>query len=416
MRITTPDPGARIDLEEVDLADTSLYVGGDAHLVWQTLREEQPVFWQEPAGRPGIHGMPGFWAVTKWADVRRVLSEHETFSSEHGTAISMLGTPDPAAGLMMQATDPPRHQKLRKQMGKPFAASAMSTYAEQIQAFVRDIVSSAEDGEVWDVAERFSRLPMAVGAMLMGLPEADIDPLLRLAYASLAPQDPRFSDGPEASTLRLSHYKLLEYFAERIAERRKNPSNDVIVHMMTIEFEGRLLTDMELLVNCVSLILGAVVTTSHAISATLIALADRHAGEGRWPEHLEIQSAVEEALRWSSPVTHFMRHARRDTEIRDTKIRAGEAVTAWIGSANRDETIFADPYTLDLRRSPNRHVTFGAGSHLCLGSNLARVMLQHAFTELHSRIEAFELAGAPCHLTSNEIAGVLSLPLRVKLR
>ena len=110
------------------------------------------------------------------------------------------------------------------------------------------------------------------------------------------------------------------------------------------------------------------------------------------------------------------RHARRDTDIGDTKIRAGEAVTAWIASANRDEAMFADPYALDLQRAPNRHITFGSGSHLCLGSNLARVMLQHSFSELRARIEAFELAGTPGHLASNEIAGVLSLPLRVKLR
>lgn len=410
MKITTPDPGARIELDDVDLADTSLYTSGDAHLVWQTLREQQPVFWQSSAEGPG------FWAVTKWADVRRVLSEHETFSSERGTAISMLGAPDPAAGLMMQATDPPRHQQIRKKLGKPFVSSAMPAYTDYVQSFVRDIVTSAEDGEVWDVAEKFSRLPMATGAMLMGLPKADVDPLLRLAYASLAPQDPRFSEGAEKSTLRLAHCKLLEYFTECIAERRKNPSNDVIGHMMTIEFEGRHMTNVELLLNCLSLILGAVVTTSHAISATFIALADQHNGEGRWPEHMQIQATVEEALRWSSPVTHFMRHARRDTEIQDTKIRAGEAVTAWIASANRDETMFAHPYILNLERTPNRHIAFGSGSHLCLGSNLARLMLQHSFRELNSRVESFELAGTPCHLASNEIAGVLSLPLRVKLR
>ncbi len=410
MKITTPDLGTRLEVNNIDLADPDLYISGDAHLSWQTLREKQPVFWQS------TDKGPGFWAVTKWADVRRVLSEHETFSSERGTAISMLGAPDLAAGIMMQATDPPRHQQLRKQLGKPFISSAMPVYTEEIQSFVRDIVDSAEDGEVWDVAERFSRLPMTVGAMLMGLPKDDIDPLLRLAYASLAPQDPRFGNGAEKSTLRLAHSKLLEYFTERIAERRKKPSHDVIAHMMTIEFEGRQLTDIELLLNCLSLILGAVVTTSHAISATLIALADQHGGEGRWPENMTIQTTVEEALRWSSPAMHFMRHARRDTEIRGTKIRAGEAVTAWIASANRDEAIFAKPYLLDLERAPNRHITFGSGSHLCLGSNLARLMLQHSFTELSSRIESFELAGMPCHLASNEIAGVLSLPLRVGLR
>jgi cytochrome P450 len=410
MRITAPDPRARVALDTIDLVDTALYTRADAHLVWQTLRQQQPVFWQSRADGPG------FWAVTRWADVRRVLGEHETFSSEHGTAISMLGAPDPAAGMMMQATDPPRHRQLRKQLGRPFGPSAMPDYRDHVKTLVRDIVATAADGEVWDVAERFARLPMATGAMLMGLPTADIDPLLRLAYASLAPQDPRFSNGAERSTLRLAHSKLLEYFIDRIAERRRKPTNDVIAHMMTMEFEGRPLTDMELLLNCLSLILGAVVTTSHAISATFLALAGQHAGEGRWPAGWQAPTAVEEALRWSSPVTHFMRHARRDTEINGTKVAAGEAVAAWIASANRDETVFARPYTLDLARSPNRHIAFGSGSHLCLGSNLARLMLEQSFTELRSRIESFEIAGAPAHLASNEIAGVLSLPVRVRLR
>jgi cytochrome P450 len=410
MRITTPDPAARIDLDNVDLADPDLYTSGDAHLVWQTLREQQPVFWQSSASGPG------FWAVTRWADVRRVLSEHETFSSEHGTAISMLGAPDPAAGMMMQATDPPRHQQLRKQLGKPFSSSAMPAYTEYVQSYVRDIVDSAADGEVWDVSEKFSRLPMATGALLMGLPTADIDPLLQLAYASLAPRDPKFSQGRAAPTERVAHYKLLAYFGDRIAERRKNPSDDVITHMMNIEWEGRPLTDLELLVNCVSLVLGAVVTTSHAISATLVALAGQHGGEGRWPANVPLESTVEEALRWSSPVTHFMRRARVDTDIRGTKIRAGEAVTAWIASGNRDEAMFDQPYVLDLERAPNRHIVFGSGSHLCLGSNLARLMLQHSFRELSARVESFEVAGPPRHLASNEIAGMVSLPLRVRLR
>jgi cytochrome P450 len=316
------------------LADTSLYTSGDAHLAWQTLRAERPVFWQSQ------DDTPGFWAVTRWADVRRVLAEHETFTSERGTAISMLGAPDPAAGKMMHATDPPRHQQLRKKLGTPFSAAAMPAYAQDIRFFVKDIVASANNDEVWDVAEKFARLPMRAAALLLGLPGTDIEPLLRFSYASLAPQDPRYSVGSEKTTVRLAHYELVEYFAERIAQRRQNPSSDVISHMIAIEFEGRRLTDTELLMNCLSLILGAVVTTSHAINATLIALAEQHGGEGHWPQALQVDAAVEEALRWSSPVIHFMRHARRDTEINGKKIRADDAVTAWIASANRDETVF----------------------------------------------------------------------------
>src|SRR6185437_5145058 len=157
--------------------------------------------------------------------------------------------------------------------------------------------------------------------------------------------------------------------------------------------DGRKLSDDELVVNCLSLLLGAVVTTSQAISATLMGLAEQHAGEGWWPPGTPVQLAVEEALRWSSPVTHFMRRAVRDTTICGEQISAGQAITAWLGSANRDETCFEQPYVLDLRRAPNRHVAFGVGPHRCLGSHLARLMLRESYTELISGIESYEIAG-----------------------
>jgi cytochrome P450 len=129
-----------------------------------------------------------------------------------------------------------------------------------------------------------------------------------------------------------------------------------------------------------------------------------------------VRLAAEEGLRWSSPALHFMRRARGDIELHGEKIRAGDAVTAWIASANRDETVFEEPFAFRLDRSPNRHMTFGTGPHLCLGTHIARLMLQVAFEELIAAIDSFELAGEPSHLASNEFAGVVSLPLRVKLR
>ncbi|MFD8813370.1 cytochrome P450 [Streptomyces sp. NPDC059627] len=410
MRITRPAARARVPLDRIDLTDTDLYVHGDAHLVWQTLRAERPVYWQE---RQNGHG---FWAVTRRADVYRVLSDHETFSSEGGTAIAMLDAPDPAAGLMMQSTDPPRHRKYREQVGRPFSARAVPAYTEFVQAFVRKSVEPARDGEVWDAASAFVRLPMALCAMMMGLPEDDIDPLLRLAYACLAPDDPRYrTHGAAKPTAGSAHYEIMGYFAQRIGERRRNPSDDLTSHLMSIEIAGRRLTDEELLYNCLSLLLGAVVTTSHVINATVIVLAEQHGGEGRWPDAMP-PAAVEEALRWASPVTHFMRRARRDTTIAGQRIAAGEAVTAWIASANRDEEAFERPYVLDFERTPNHHIVFGAGPHTCLGSHLARLMLRTSFAELCAAIESFELADEPVHLASNEIAGVVSLPLRTRFR
>lgn len=409
MRITAPSSDSRVPLDQIDLADTDLYTSGDAHLVWQTLRTERPLFWQaQPNG-------PGFWAVSRRADVRRVLAEHETFSSEGGTAVAMLGAPDHAAGLMMHSTDPPRHQEFREQFAPPFSVHAVRDYTSDIRSLVKEAVSPALDGGVWDVAHAFASLPMQVAAMQMSLPHADVEPLLRLAYASLAPHDPRYSDGSAESTAVFAHYEIIEYFTTCIIERRKNLSTDIISHLITAEFSGRRLTDKELLLNCLSLLLGAVVTTSHAISATLAGLAEQNGGEGRWPHDKSVPIVVEEALRWSSPVTHFMRRARRDIKLHGDTIQAGDAVTAWIASANRDEAVFERPYVLDLGRTPNRHVTFGYGPHRCLGNNLARLMLRQSFEELFTIVESFEIAGEPAHLVSNEIAGLVSLPLRLTL-
>jgi cytochrome P450 len=410
VRITAPPADARIALDQINLADTDLYTKGDAHLVWQTLRAECPVFWQKQANGQG------FWAVTRRAEARRVLGEHKTFSSEGGTAIAMLDGPDPAAGLMMQATDPPRHRQFREHLGKPFTPRAVDEHTEYIRTFVKNAIEPVRDGAVLDVAMSFAPLPMVIGAKMMGLPAADVDPLLRLAYSSLAPNDPRYWEpgtvGPAAA---YAHYEITAYFANCVAERRKNPGDDLVSHLIAVEVGGRRMTDDELLANCLSLLLGAVVTTSHVISAMIIALTETRGGEGCWPDSPSTQAMIEEALRWSSPVTHFMRRARHDTEICGQKISEGDAVTAWIASANRDESTFARPYELDFGRMPNRHITFGAGPHICLGRNLARLMLWHSFEQLIASIESFELADVPVHLASNEIAGVVSLPVRTKL-
>jgi cytochrome P450 len=410
VRITAPPSDARIALDRINLADIDLYTKGDAHLVWQTLRAECPVFWQKQANGQG------FWAVTRRAEARRVLGEHETFSSESGTAIAMLDGPDPAAGLMMQATDPPRHRQFRENLGKRFTSRAVEDHAEYIRTFVKNVIEPVHDGAVIDVATSFAPLPMVVGAKIMGLPVADVDPLLRLAYASLAPDDPRYREpGAEGPTAAYAHFEIVSYFANCLAERRKNPGEDLVSHLIAVEVGGRRMTDDELLANCLSLLLGAVVTTSHVISATIIALTKVHGGEGHWPDSPSMQVMIEEALRWSSPVTHFMRRARHDTEVCSQKISEGDAVTAWIASANRDESTFTRPYELDFSRVPNRHITFGAGPHICLGKNLARLMLWHSFEQLIASIESFELADVPVHLASNEIAGVVSLPVRIKL-
>lgn len=410
MRISRPLTDSRVRLDEINLTDVELYTKGDAHLVWQTLRAERPIFWQvRPDGE-------GFWAVTRQAEVRRVLSDYATFTSEKGTAISMLDAPDPAAGRMMHSTDPPKHRQFRRQIGVPFSSHALAAVSENISRSVTAAMSRATNDQIWDSAESLARLPMAVAGAMMALPDKDIDELMRLAYASLAPDDPRFIAGKGKATAAVAHTYIINYFAACVAGRRQRASTDLISHLLTVRIDGRALTDEEILLNLLSLLLGAVVTTSQAVNATLIALAEQNGGEGHWPSVMPVRTAVEEALRWSSPVTHFMRRARQDIELLGEKIRAGDAVTAWIASANRDEAVFDQPYRLDFNRSPNRHVAFGHGSHRCLGNNVARLMIQEVFEQLVTRIDSFEIAQPPRHLASVEIAGVVSLPLRVKLR
>lgn len=407
MRITAPGPEERADLDDVDLTDPMLYTRGDAHLVWQTLRAERPVFWQQP--RVG----PGFWAVTRYADARRVMREHETFSSEYGTSISMIGVPDPGAGKMMQATDPPRHLKVRSELGRPLAPRAVPALADDVRTLVRRCIEPALDGETWDAAAAFTRMTGEIAAILIDFPQTDIDMLLRLSYATQAPLDPRYQLGSKRVTLRSAHYEIMNYFAKRLRER---PVSGLLAHLTSIEIDGRPLTQEELLLNCHSLIVAAVMTTSQTASHTIIALAEQGGGEGRWAPGTSTQQAVEEALRWVSPATHFVRQARRDVEMHGVKISEGDAVTAWLPSANRDATEFARPYILDLARSPNRHIAFGSGPHRCVGAPLARLVLTTLFKELFANIECFELADDPEHLVSNEIAGIVSLPLRVKPR
>lgn len=410
MRITVPPPGLQVPLDEIDLASVALYTDADAHLAWRTLRAKCPVFWQ------ARRGGEGFWAVTRHADVQRVLADYEAFTSERGTAIAMLDSADPAAGLMMQATDPPRHRQYRTRLGKPFSMRAVHAYTDSVRSLVTQALVPARDGEVWDAAEAFSLLPMSVAGLFMELPEEDIEPLRRLAFASLAPEDAAYGGESGKATALYAHYEIIAYFRDRIAERQRKPSADLISHLLSIEIDGRALTDEELLFNCLSLLLGAVVTTSQAISATLIEVAGRHGGEGRLPRDVPAESMVEEALRWSSPVTHFMRRVRHDIELHGALMRAGDAVTAWIASANRDEAVFEQPYLLDFSRSPNPHIAFGYGPHRCLGANIARLMLKVAFSELATCLESYEVAGDPRHLASNEIAGVVSLPLRLEFR
>ncbi|MBV8933010.1 MAG: cytochrome P450 [Kutzneria sp.] len=396
---------------DVDLVDPDLYGNGDPHTVWAEHRRTAPVRWQ-PVGADR-----GFWSVTRYADISRVLREHETFSSQQGTLLNLLGAGDPASGSQLAVTDPPRHSEMREPLQRALSIRAIDHYQADIRALVAGLVAPLADGGPFDLAAAMASLPMAVTGTMMAIPREDWPLLTRAATAALAADDPAYQvrGGPEA-TLRRSHREIFAYFQDVVTSRRKHPGDDLIGTLLGIRMDGRGLSDGQITANCYSLLIGAIVTTPQVVSSAVARLA----GTGdldRWAADPSLMNtAVEEAVRWASPTNHFMRYALRDTELADVAIRAGDAVVVWLGSANRDERVFPDPFHFDIARKPNKHIAFGVGPHYCIGHTIARVTLRIAFAELLGRFTGLELAAEPVRLRSNIIAGIRELRITGRRR
>ncbi|MBQ1099156.1 cytochrome P450 [Streptomyces sp. b94] len=413
MRLT-PGPARDVDLDTLDLFDLDLYSTGDPHPIWDVMRERAPLQHQVlPDGRE-------FWSVTRYEDVRRVLADHREFTSERGTVPTHLGTDDAAAGVLMTSTDPPRHTEVRRPLNAKLTARAVRSWEDKIRATVRRFLEPALDGETFDLAERALLLPALVTGPLLGIPEKDWAELVQLTAMVTAPSDPHFLVGSEAATLAISHHELLNYVRDWATTRRADGGEDdsLLHHLMSVRPGGEPLSDEEIALDGYSILLGANVTTPHTVSGTVQALIER-------PEQFAkaqadptlIPGLVEEGLRWTSAACNFMRYAVDDVEIGGGTIPARGAVVAWIGSANRDASVFPDPHTFDITRDgAKRHGAFGFGPHFCIGAPLARMTLRIFFEELLARFASIELAGEPEHLRSYFIAGMTHLPVAAQKR
>ncbi|GIJ29230.1 cytochrome P450 [Micromonospora qiuiae] len=407
MRLTRPTGTEPIDLKQVDLVDPVMHGEGDPHAVWHAMREREPVHWQQ------VNEKHGYWSTSRYEDVARVLRDHTVFTSEHGTLLNLLGKKDPASGQQLPATDPPRHTQMRSPVQRALNGRILERHRKLIREEVRLLFSEIVDGEPFDFATMTGRLPMAVTGTLMGLDRADWPQLTYLTSQAIAPDDPEYVM-PEGGrhTLQRAHRELFATFEDSVARRRSDGTGDLIDVLRTMDFEdGRKLRPGEIVSNCYSLLLGANVTTPHVPNAAIIELMEdgRYADWASKPELL--LSGINEALRWSSPASHFMRYAKCDVQLSGVTIRKGDPVVAWLGSANRDSSVFPDPYKFDVRRNPTRHLAFGVGPHYCVGHAVARITLQEFFEELFEQFEGFESAGEQEHLHSNFIAGLKHLPL-----
>ncbi|GGO29334.1 cytochrome P450 [Micromonospora parathelypteridis] len=395
----TPPCGHTRPPGRIDLADPGLHGGGDPHAAWRMLRRWDPVSWQ-PA-----QGGSGFWAVTRHTDVRTVLADHSRFTSTGGVVLSMLGRPEPAQNQQFAATDPPRHGLIRGPLQQQMTARAVARHEPAIRSFVREMLRPA-DG-LLDFASLTSALPMAFLGPMMDIPTADWPALARWVSMSVAEHDPdvMLPGGPSA-TLDRGHRELFAYLLDLVISHRRRPRGDLVDVLGAMPLRAG-----AIVANCYSLLLGGSAAFPHVPRAVLAELirTGRYEDWARRPER--IGRAVEEALRFASPAGHFMRLATSDTALGGVRVAAGDAVVVWLGSANRDESVFRDPDTLDPDRHPNRHLAFGEGRHYCLGAAFARLTLRVFFEELFATFTSFEPAGEVERVRSNWLGGIKRMPV-----
>lgn len=403
--------GCPVHLGTTDLVDPTLYSDGDAHREWAELRALDSLSWHQ------VDDDRGFWSVVKFRDTEHVLRNTADFTSERGTMLELLGMDDPAGGQQLVVTDPPRHTIMQARLKKALALKAVDRQREMIRDLVLELIEPLHDGGVFDFAEAMIEMPMSVTGTMIGLPRSDWPWLIRATTACIAADDPEFQDpGGKDATLAAAHRELFVYFQDLVSFRRDRLGDDLLSVLIATRFEGRHMSPSEIVANCYSLLLGANVTTPHAPNFVLAEFVESGVLQD-WAAHPEVgATAVEEALRWASPVNHMLRYATRDVELRGTRIAAGDPVVVWLGSANRDEEEFPGAETFDIRRKPNKHLAFGIGPHYCVGHSVARITIRTLFDELLKGFEDFAPAGKPERMVSNFVSGYKHVPITARRR
>ena len=396
------------DVAPVDLSDSRSYVAGVPHAFLAYLRRQDPVHWQhEPGG-------PVFWAITRYEDCVTVNRDYERFSSAaQGTMPFEMGADEIAQqGLMMLNMDPPLHTRYRRLVNKGFTPRMVRDLEESIHrcadAIIDDVI---ETGRADFVTQISAELPLQVIAELLGVPQEDRHRMFEWSNRMVGNEDPEYQDQTELALT--SAMELYAYASELFAKKRIDPHADLMSALTTVEIEGEQLSDMELELFFLLLTVAGNETTRNLMSGAMHAFFEH---PNQWQRLLAdrslLPSAVDEMLRFVTPVMNFRRTAMVDTELSGTKIAAGDKVVFFHASANRDEDIFTDPDTFDVGRDPNPHIAFGGGGpHFCLGTNLARMEIRVMFEHLLDRMPDIRLDGEVQRLQSQFINGVKHIPV-----
>jgi len=387
---------------------------------FQTLRREQPVsFHEEPVidFLPFPQG-PGFWSLTRHADILEASRSPDRFCSGKGSNIGDLPAPFLEAFGSMINMDDPRHARLRRIVSAGFTPRILERVEADVARIAGEILDGVvEKGECDFVTEVAARLPLRIICEMMGIPESQYELVFERTNVILGAGDPEYVPDPAQIVPKLlqSGAELTQLVQELGRERRKHPTADLTSALVNAELDGEGLTDQELGSFFVLLVVAGNETTRNAIAHGVKALHDHPEQRALWQDDFATlaPTAVEEIVRWATPVIHFRRTATRDTEIGGQRIREGEKVVLWYCSGNRDEAVFAEPFAFDVRRDPNPHVGFGGpGPHHCLGAHLARREMTVMFREIFRRIPDFEVVGEPERLQSFFIHGLKHMTVR----
>lgn len=411
-------PPPRVALADIDLSSWDFWAGDDdiRDGAFATLRLEAPIRFFHEAEMAGLPLGPGHWALMKFDDVFFASRHPDIFSSYPNITI-----PDQSPEVAeyfgsMIALDDPRHSRLRSIVRSAFTpkvvARAEASVRDRARRLVSEMIARHPDGHGELVAELSGPLPLQVICDMMGIPDQDHQQVFHWTNIILGFGDPDLTTDFE-ELLKVA-VDIGAYATALAEDRRAHPRDDLTTSLAAAEVDGERLSSAEIASFFILLAVAGNETTRNAISHGALALT-------RYPEQRQIwwsdfaahtPTAVEEIVRWASPVVYMRRTATRDVELSGVKIAAGDKVTMWYASANRDEEKFSNPWMFDITRNPNHHVGFGGGgAHFCLGANLARREIAVVFEELHRRIPDIEVSAEPAMLLSPFIHGIKRLPI-----
>jgi cytochrome P450 len=414
-------PAAALRAADVDLSTPEFWMqpAPAREAAFAALRRETPISFHkefEPPPELPLPRGPGYWALTRHADILVASRDSEVFCSGRGTNIPDLPEAFTEFFGSMINMDDPRHGRLRRIVSRGFTPRALGRLEDDVQRRARQTIDRVIDKGSCDfVTEIAAPLPLEIICDMMGIPESQTRFVFERTNVILGLGDPEYV--PPGSNLMVAALTagkaLADLMNELAAERRKRPKDDLTSALLAAELEGESLSQQELASFFVLLVVAGNETTRNAISHGMKALTDFPDERRKWAADFEgvAPTAIEEIVRWATPVIHFRRTATCDTELGGQKLRAGEKVVLWYNSGNRDEAVFPDPYRFDVTRAPNEHVGFGGpGPHHCLGANLARREMRVILREIFTRLPDLEITGPPEMLRSNFIHGIKRMP------